>query len=313
MPLAARFAGCLLGTALGDAVGELAFTCQQREALERRVTETVSLRYTDDTATTVVLAAHLLERGGMVDTEALGAAFHRAYAEEPWRGYGPGPPCLFRLVAERGLPYEEAAKTLYGGEGSLGNGAAMRVAPVGLLGRGWPAERLYETAAASARATHTHPVGVDGAAVQARAVARACSLDPEAPFEPLAFVDELLRFARTEELRLKLATLHALLEHRAEPAEAGALLGQGVAVHESLPFALYCFLAHPRACRECLLCAVLHGGDRDTLGAMAGALSGAYLGEAALPGPWLARLEGRERLRALGTALARLASGGALH
>jgi len=312
MPLAARFTGCLLGAALGDAVGELAFTCRGREPLEARATEAELLRYTDDTAMALVLAAHLLERGE-VDTEALGAAFHRAYAEEPWRGYGPGPPCLFRLVEERGLPYEEAARTLYGGRGSLGNGAAMRVAPVGLLGHRWPAGRLYEAAAASARATHTHPVGVDGAAVQARAVARACTLDPGAPFEPLAFVDELLRFARTEELRVKLATLHALLEHRAGPSEAGALLGQGVAVHESLPFALYCFLVHPRASRECLLCAVLHGGDRDTLGAMAGALSGAYLGEAGLPGEWLARLEGLERLRALGAALARLASGAPLH
>ncbi len=312
MALSERFAGCLLGAALGDAVGELAFALPDRRALEEEAARRRPLRYTDDTAMMLVLGEHLAARGE-VDTEALGRAFHQAYREEPWRGYGPGPPCIFRLVEERGLGYEEAARTLYGGKGSLGNGAAMRVAPVGLLGRGWPPERVYEAAAASARATHTHPVGVDGAAVQAWAVARASTLEPGAPWQPLPLAEELLRLARTEELRLKLATLAALLEHRAEPAEAAALLGRGVAVHESLPFALYCFLSRPADYGECLACAVLHGGDRDTLGAMAGALSGAYLGEGALPAAWLEGLEGAERLRALADALARRATGAPLH
>ena len=59
-------------------------------------------------------------------------------------------------------------------------------------------------------------------------------------------------------------------------------MGQSVKIHESLPFAIYAFLAHPHSFEGCLLDTVLSGGDRDTLGAMAGAILGAYLGVAAI-------------------------------
>jgi len=93
--------------------------------------------------------------------------------------------------------------------------------------------------------------------------------------------------------------LKELLSTNAPPQEAAPLLGRTVAVHESLPFALYAFLKHPDAFEECLLCAVLHGGDRDTLGAMACAVSGAYLGVEALPRAWLDRLENRQYMEGL--------------
>ena len=60
-------------------------------------------------------------------------------------------------------------------------------------------------------------------------------------------------------------------------------LGQTVAAHESVPFAVYSFVRRPRSFEECLNCAVLNGGDRDTLGAMACAVSGAFLGVDSIP------------------------------
>ena len=58
------------------------------------------------------------------------------------------------------------------------------------------------------------------------------------------------------------------------PETAARRLGRSVAVHESMPFALYSFLRHPQSFEESLFCAIINGGDRDTLGAMAGAISG---------------------------------------
>jgi poly(ADP-ribose) glycohydrolase ARH3 len=65
---------------------------------------------------------------------------------------------------------------------------------------------------------------------------------------------------------------------------------------ESLPFAVYSFLRFPSSFEECLYYAIMHGGDQDTLGAMAGAISGDYLGFEAIPLWWRKKLEKREMI-----------------
>ena len=91
----------------------------------------------------------------------------------------------------------------------------------------------------------------------------------------------------------------------ADPAQAATILGKGIAVSESMPFALYAFLRYPHSFKDCLYCAILNGGDRDTLGAMACAVSGAYLGERALPKIWLEKLENGKQIRRLAVKLLR--------
>ncbi|MGD2103784.1 MAG: ADP-ribosylglycohydrolase family protein, partial [Anaerolineae bacterium] len=145
--------------------------------------------------------------------------------------------------------------------------------------------------------------GIDGAAVQARAVAQAVQLDPEKPFPIEGFLQALLDTARTDQMAAKLTSVQDLVRERVPPQKAIGMLGQGVAVHESLPFALYSFARHPASFEDCLLCAVLHGGDRDTLGAMACAVSGAYLGVQAIPRAWRHKLENRETIRRLAVTL----------
>jgi poly(ADP-ribose) glycohydrolase ARH3 len=88
------------------------------------------------------------------------------------------------------------------------------------------------------------------------------------------------------------------------PLKAAEQLGRGVAVQRSLPFALYAFLRHPKSFEACLFCAILHGGDQDTLGAMACAVSGAYLGVEGIPQSWLDKLENRTLIEYLAFTLA---------
>jgi poly(ADP-ribose) glycohydrolase ARH3 len=71
-----------------------------------------------------------------------------------------------------------------------------------------------------------------------------------------------------------------------------------------MPFAIYAFLNHPTSFDACLFCAILNGGDRDTLGAMAGGISGAYLGSESIPEPWKRKLENRGYIEKLGLSLA---------
>jgi poly(ADP-ribose) glycohydrolase ARH3 len=300
LDLKGKYLGCLIGSALGDAIGELAFRFPARNRLEAAVRRAETLHYTDDTAMALGLAESLIEQA-ILDQEHLGRTFHRHFLNEPWRGYAAGPPTIFQAVQGTGISYVEAARRLFGGTGSLGNGAAMRVAPLGLFFHDSP--DLYEQAAASAAVTHAHPVGRDGAAVQALAVAQALKLDPGEPFPCRAFLESLLARARTLEMREKLQLLKDLLISSASAGEAARALGRSVAVHESLPFALFAFLSHPRAYGDCLRCAILNGGDRDTLGAMAGAVSGAYLGLAAIPREWQEKLENLELIEHAALAL----------
>lgn len=295
-------AGALIGCALGDAIGEIAFNHSNEPELRAAVERSEALIYTDDTAMAIGLAQSLIEEGA-VEEAPLGRRFAENFAEEPWRGYGPGPPKIFVTARRTGQPYTEVARELYGGEGSLGNGAAMRVAPVGIAyreGRG-----LYEAACTSAALTHAHPVGQDGAAVQALAVAIATrhALAGER-LQAEAVAEELAASARTDVIRQKMRLVARLLSAGAPPGDVADAVGRSVAVHESMPFAIYAFLRAPGQFRQSVECAILHGGDRDTLGAMTGAIAGAYLGVDALPVGWRVKVENGAYLEKLGRQLA---------
>jgi poly(ADP-ribose) glycohydrolase ARH3 len=301
LDIRSKFLGCMLGSAIGDAVGELAFRYPQKELLYSQVKQLHQLRYTDDTAMAIGIAESIIETKG-IDQEDLGNRFRCNFNREPWRGYASGPPTVFSIKMQLGLTYSQAAQRLFNGTGSLGNGAAMRVAPVGLIFHHSP--HLYEQACETAQVTHAHPVGMDGAAIQALCVAQAVRLDSGDQFQVKGFIKGLMETARTKEIGNKLRLVSQLLGEDVAPGEAIVQLGRTVAVQESMPFSLYSFLRHPKSFEECLFCAVLHGGDRDTLGAMACAISGAYLGIEAIPLSWRDKLENRTYLESLAVTLA---------
>ena len=300
--LETKYLGGMVGSAVGDAMGELAFQYSAKDKLMEAAVRVTELRYTDDTAMAIGLATSLL-RKGHVEARDLGETFRRNFEKEPWRGYAAGPPTIFSLVLSEEIAYVDAAQMLFGGEGSFGNGAAMRIVPLGLFFHN--SRKIYELASGSAEVTHAHPIGKDGAAVQAFAVAQAVKLDSTEEFRPEQFVRYLIGFTRTSEMGEKLELVRKLLREGVVPSIAAEQLGQSVAVHESLPFAIYSFLRFPSSFEDCLYCAIMHGGDRDTLGAMAGALSGAYLGFEAIPHSWRTKLENREKIEKLALELAR--------
>lgn len=300
--LETKYVGGMIGSALGDAIGELAFQYPEKNKLSAVVESLAELPYTDDTAMAIGLATSLVSRGHL-DGQHLGETFRRNFEQEPWRGYATGPPTIFSMVSSTGISYPKAAQSLFGGAGSFGNGAAMRIAPLGLFFHNSP--EIYQQACGSAEVTHAHPVGKDGAAVQACAVSRAVRLDSQEEFLPQEFIRSLVDFARTSEIQEKMRLLYELIDESVPPAVAAKQLGQSVAVQESMPFAIYSFVSNASSFEDCLYCAIMHGGDRDTLGAMAGAISGAYLGIEAIPSGWRSKLENRETIEELALGLAR--------
>ncbi len=181
----------------------------------------------------------------------------------------------------------------------------MRVAPVALLVFR-DLDRVAELARQTALITHAHALGIEGAVLQACAIAVLLHQPPHT-FERTSFLQTLQAYAQAPCYRDKLERLQTLLPAGDRQAVVEQL-GHGIAAYEAVPTALYAFLRHPQAFVEAVTYAISLGGDTDTIASMTGALAGAYLGAAAIPSRWRARVEGGARLQGLADALLYLAT-----
>jgi poly(ADP-ribose) glycohydrolase ARH3 len=294
--LRSKFVGCLVGSAVGDALGS---SLEGLRIPELKIEEGFSGRWTDDTHMMIGVAESLVEKKGF-DGSHMAQTFIRNYEHEPWRGYAYGPPRVFKWI-KSGVAWNEAAKRLFGGAGSYGNGAAMRVAPVGILYNEDP-ERLRSVAYSQSQITHAHKLGKEGAALQAYAVALAVNVDPSSELKTCAFMEKLKDFTRSEVYRRKLEAAEKLLSEK-DRLRIVRELGNGVEAQNSVPTAIYCFLRNAKSFEESLIYAIGLGGDTDTIGAMTGAISGAYHGVEVIPERWKAKLERRCHIEGLAEKL----------
>jgi len=170
-----KFIGCLLGAAIGDALGAFIEGLNEfnYKYWIKHVESAKSLIYTDDTHMTIGVAESLIKNEGF-NGEDMANTFIKNYEKEPYRGYGPGPPKVFKLI-KSGKTWIDASKEIYP-SGSFGNGAAMRIAPIALLYFN-DLNKLKEAAYWSSHITHAHNLGKEGAALQAYAVVNSFNID----------------------------------------------------------------------------------------------------------------------------------------
>jgi len=321
---AERFRGCLLGLALGDALGApYEFfdpeDIPQTDRLFSRFGRVMDLpvgTVTDDTQMALALARSLVGRGRLVGEDVASR-----FAELWQRGVVIGP----------GLACSEAVGRILGGvdwrkagcaEGRAGNGTAMRVAPVGLF-RFHSPDILLKDARTQSIITHTDGRAVAGALVVARAVSLCVTAEE---VDAQAFVDELARVADVDCPEFA-EYVRRLPEWLGAPEEQAVLeiarAGQPTFTDRVItPFvvptvlvSLYAFLRTPREYQQSVAYVIRLGGDTDTTAAITGAISGALNGEATLPEHLLGHLrEGRrgpdlaEELRHVAEELCRLAT-----
>lgn len=277
---AQRVMGCLEGLALGDAFGEQFFnpSVLAGAIAERRVPQPL-WRWTDDTNMALSIVEVLCEHGEIVQ-HALALSFARHF--DPSRGYGPAMPGVLQAIAE-GQHWQTVTEAQFSGQGSFGNGAAMRVAPLGA----WFAEDLdqvVEQAGLSAAVSHAHPEAAAGAvavAVGAALAARSRGSAAPGPDEFLAVIAErvppsLVRDGLEAAIRLGRDT---------PVARAAAVLGSGarVSAQDTVPFALWSAAHQLDDLTECLWATVAGLGDRDTTCAIAAGVVAARTGVEALP------------------------------
>ncbi|MFC1956258.1 ADP-ribosylglycohydrolase family protein [Chloroflexota bacterium] len=194
-----KFLGCLLGAAIGDAVGQaIGTTIYDFEEEDRQVSSDEiqalarvlpTLSYTDDTHMTIDVAESLIACKGF-DGSHMVQRFIANYDNEPWRGYAPGPPNIFELI-KQGRPWNKAA--------------AMRVSPLGLFF--WDNHaRLIQAVYHASRITHHHPLGVEGAILEAIAVALAVEESPTSSFDVRLFISNLLGYTTEDVYHTKIAS-----------------------------------------------------------------------------------------------------------
>jgi len=299
-PIAAAHTS-LLGLAVGDAFGtmldgygaELA-----RKTAKRLISTKRPWRWTDDTAMALSIV-ETLEQRGTVDPDALAAAFVRRFQQEPDRGYGAGAYGLLSRVS-LGAAWRAEVKQMFRGQGSFGNGAAMRAAPIGAFFAP-DLERVRAEALRSAEPTHAHPDGAAGAV----AVAIAASLARTHAVPREAMIGEVARWTPASLTRDKLLRADQL-GLAFDVTFAGEELGTGsnVTSQDTVPFAVWVAARHLDSYEEALWTATAHPGldlasnamaifaiDRDTVGAIVGGVVACATGEDGIPFLWRAACE----------------------
>jgi ADP-ribosylglycohydrolase len=285
----------LEGLSVGDAFGERlmreshAFPAHlSADLAQARRLPSGTWEYTDDTQMALSIV-EILFKHGIIDQDQLARSFGAHF--EPRRGYGMAMVELLpRLQA--GQPWQTAAGSLFGGAGSFGNGAAMRVAPLGAFFADDLAVAV-EQARRSAEVTHAHPEAIAGAIAVAVAAACAWRLRGAAPLpRGPAFLDQMLPHIPAGQVREGVAQAKALAPS-SSVREAALALGNGsrVTAQDTVPFVLWCAAQHLDKYEEAMWLTASGLGDVDTNCAMVGGIVAAHTGVEGIPAEWLRRRE----------------------
>ncbi len=280
------------GLSLGDCLGEM-FASRPVAAFNRlKQNDLVAGPWfcTDDTEMAISLVA-VLKAHGHVNQDALAKRFARRWERAPDRGYGSMTRMQLREQVA-GKPWRDTAAGAFGGKGSLGNGGAMRVPPLGGYFADDP-ERAAREAEASAVVTHTHPEGVAGTIATAVAAAMAFQLRGLDDVEShQCYYEGVLRLTPESEVRRKIQ-LAREIPAGVTSAVAAQMLGNGsqVSAADTVPFCVWVSAHYRNNFVDALAQAISVGGDCDTNAAIVGGIVALSAGREQIPTEWLAQRE----------------------
>jgi poly(ADP-ribose) glycohydrolase ARH3 len=277
--------GILFGTFIGDATGvryEGWGTDEIPPLDSDSLQENPPTIYTDDTQMTISVFEEIAEHGTVIP-KSLAQRFLSRFS--PWRGYGGG---MLKVIENwrDGIDVEHAAQSLYQGQGSFGNGAAMRVAPLSCFFKLYEKVDLFNEVKKCSIVTHTHPLGVDGAIVQSYASLLALNKIPLNEWIPLLF-----ELPVDSSFKLKFEEINNCIKNHASANDVASVIGNGADALSAVSAAITSVLRNDGAFLESILFAVSLGGDADTIGAMTGAIAGALNGFDKIPNWLLEKLE----------------------
>lgn len=299
----------LEGLSVGDALGETCFLPDNYEALieDPRATARAPWPWTDDTAMALGIF-ETLDEHGRIDQDSLSRRFAMRFQAQPWRGYGPGAVRMLAAVAD-GAEWRLAVQGMFGGQGSFGNGSAMRIAPLAAYFAEDGYEAVAEQAALSAAVTHAHPEGIAGGIAAAVAGAYAWVNRGRRSDEAVkrGLFEVVLQHTPSGEVRTgieRAATFEVtppadpevrLLDHgmRTVPFDTAIrplvrALGNGsrISCQDTVPFCLWMAARHLDDYEIAVVQTIRAGGDIDTNAAIVGGIVALATGLEAIPQDW---------------------------
>ena len=188
-----------------------------------------------------------------------------------------------------GIDWRIAASAAFGGQGSMGNGAAMRVAPLGALFSG-DSRRAALEAMRSAEVTRAHAEGILGAGAVAAAEVGWARVIGHRPV-PRGLLDSVAGYLVASRVLTGVDRARRLIG--VSVAEAAYELGNGAQVlaQDTVPFALWLAASYVDDYRSTVLGAIAAGGDLDTVAAIVGGIVATHTGRAGIPPDWLEHRE----------------------
>jgi len=301
-----KYQGCLLGLAIGDALGAPVEFLRLEEIKKRYGRDGItdfhewggfkSGSYTDDTQMSLATAVGCLRAYQRWREKGIGhpaSVIYQRYLDwlesqnDPKQRRGPGRTCLSALQSGKMGTIEEKIND------SKGCGGVMRTAPVGLA---FPSCRAFEEGAEYAAITHGHPSGYLSAGflsaiisylIEGKKLTEAIDLS----------IGQLTRYDGHSET-LKIIELAQKLSGSPKSSEKSIqTIGEGWVGEEALAISLYCSLKFSDNFERGTLAAVNHSGDSDSTGSITGAILGTLLGIESIPRPWVQKVEGSDRIK----------------
>jgi len=303
--LISKYQGCLLGLAIGDALGAPVEFLRLQEIKKRYGKDGIADfhgwrgfkpgSYTDDTQMSLATAVGCIRGYQRWSDRGIchsASVVHRRYLDwlesqhDPDKRRGPGNTCLSALQSGKMGRIEERIND------SKGCGGVMRTAPVGLA---FSSDRAFQEGAEYAAITHGHPSGYLTAGflsgmisyiIEGKTLAEAIDL----------CIGQLTRYDGYSETLEKIELAQKLSGSQKLPEESIHAIGGGWVGEEALAISLYCSLKFSDNFERGTLVAVNHSGDSDSTGSITGAILGTLLGVELIPRPWVQKVEESGRI-----------------
>jgi len=317
--LISKYQGCLLGLAIGDALGAPVEFLRLQEIKKRYgkdgITDFHGWRgfkpgsYTDDTQMSLATAVGCIRAYQRWSQRGIchpASVVHRRYLEwlesqnNPDQRRGPGNTCLSALQSEKMGTIEEKIND------SKGCGGVMRTAPVGLA---FPSDRAFQEGAEYAAITHGHPSGYLTAGflsgiisyiIEGKTLAEAIDL----------CIGQLIKYDGHSETLEKIELAQKLSVSQKSIEESIQTIGEGWVGEEALAISVYCSLKFSDNWGRGTLAAVNHSGDSDSTGSITGAILGTLLGVELIPGKWVRNVEESGRIKKIANDMFRIFKNG---
>ncbi|GMT43006.1 MAG: putative ADP-ribosylglycohydrolase [bacterium] len=310
-----KYEGCLIGLAIGDALGAPVEGLTLRDIRERYGINGLSdfdeFRgfkegfYTDDTQMSLATAAGLIDAEN--SREDIGYCdytseiykryleWHESQADPEFRR-GPGNTCLTALGSGiMGAPDKRI-------NDSKGCGGVMRAAPAGLA---FPPKKAFDEGVRLAAITHGHPSGYLPAGFFAEMIANI--IRGRMPDEAAATAGKILiEHEQHEETLEKIDLAIELAESQHTVEFSINKLGRGWTGEEALSISLYCSLLYFDDWGKGVLASVNHSGDSDSTGSITGAILGTLLGVEKIPARWVHDVENSVMIKQIAGEMYRL-------